>query len=187
MGMGAGSQETVLAGAVPVSDGATLTPSEMESGGALWEALAASSAFSATMGCAAKNAHLREGLLLTGAVASGLWSNWEAIDGTVTPLVRIVAGAAPATGCCKGLTVADADEGSLFGAENSFMLAWKRWRASSSECAAAKILCGKSESEKCCGITFLRIKSHRWAAVAARWGGVRAKGGPATDFLCDEA
>ena len=105
----------------------------------------------------------------------------------VTPLVRIVAGAAPATGCCKGLTVADADEGSLFGAENSFMLAWKRWRASSSECAVAKILCGKSESEKCCGITFLRIKSHRWAAVAARLGGVRAKGGPATDFLCDEA
>ena len=72
--MGAGSQKTVLAGAAPVSDGATLTPSEMESGGALWEALAASSAFSATMGCAAKNAHLREGLLLTGAVASGLWS-----------------------------------------------------------------------------------------------------------------
>ena len=98
MGMGAGSQETVLAGAAPFSDGATLTPSDMESeGGAVWEAVAASSAFSATMGCAAKNAHLREGLLLTGAVASGLWSNWEAIDGTVTPLVRIVAGAAPAT------------------------------------------------------------------------------------------
>ncbi len=173
--MGAWSQETVLAGTAPVSDGATLTPSEMESGGALWEALAASSAFSETMGCAAKNAHLREGLLLTGAMASGLWSKWEAADDTVTDR------------CFKGLTVADADEGSLFGAENSFMLAWKRWRASSSKCAAAKILCGKSESEKCCGITFLRIKSHRWAAVAARWGGVRAKGGPAADFLTDEA
>jgi len=72
--MGAGSQKTVLAGAAPVSDGATMTPSDMESGGAVWEAVAASSAFSATMGCAAKNAHLREGLLLTGAVTSGLWS-----------------------------------------------------------------------------------------------------------------